>query len=87
MTLGTHAKKSSQGVIEGHSGTQYAIFFKREKGPKLRWVRSVSFYLGESGKAQTRFRVRLYQQDNQTQIPGQDLLFENVVVSSPFGGQ
>ena len=87
LTLGARAKKPGQGMVQGTSGSQYAFMVKNEKGKKLGYIRSVSFYIGEDGHPREPFRVRLYKANGPANAPGADLLNESVVAAAPAGGQ
>lgn len=86
MRLGAGAQKPGVGMIMGQKGSQYALFMGNEQHQKWGYVRSVSFYIGESGQPNRPFRVRLYKADGINNAPGSDLVHENLVVTAPAGG-
>ncbi|GAA4352558.1 hypothetical protein GCM10023185_12380 [Hymenobacter saemangeumensis] len=87
MMLGARSNTPDQGMIQGMPGSQYATLMKNEKGKKLGFIRSVSFYIGENGFPREPFRVRLYKADGNYNSPNTDMLTENVVVSAARGGE
>ena len=87
ITLGANTKNPGAGMIQGMPGSQYAFMVKNEKGKKLGYIRSVSFYIGENGTPREAFRVRLYKANGLANAPGADLLKESMMVAAPAGGQ
>ncbi|WP_303312427.1 carboxypeptidase-like regulatory domain-containing protein [Hymenobacter sp. BT730] len=87
LELGSRSNTPGSGMIQGMPGSQYAFWVKNEKGRKLGMIRSVSFYISESGFPREPFRVRIYAPDGNYSSPNTDLLTDNVVVSAPGGGQ
>jgi hypothetical protein len=87
LTLGCRSNSPGAGMIQGMPGSQYAFMVKNEKGKKLGYIRSVSFYIGENGYPREPFRVRLYKADGNYSAPNTDMLTDNVVVSAARGGE
>lgn len=87
MTLGAHTSSPGAGMIQGMPGSQYASLMKNDKGKKLGFIRTVSFYIGENGFPREPFRVRIYRADGNYNAPNSDMLLENVVVSAARGGE
>lgn len=85
--LGSLAKRPGEGLIQGSTGSQYALLM--EPSPKHRpgVIRTVSFYIGEGGRPKESFRVRIYRADGPHRSPGTNLLSQNLVVAAPGGGQ
>ncbi len=74
------------------SSIQVANIFGANKGNFLKntrnevgWIKSVSYYLHSNGYPTCPFRVRIYKKgiDN---TPGEDLLFENLIISAEKSG-
>ena len=86
LDMGARSSNPGEGMIQGMPGGQYAFFVKNDKGKKLGFVRSVSFYIGENGFPREPFRVRIYKADGNYNSPNTDLLTDNVVVSASKGG-
>jgi len=86
IDMGARSANPGDGMIQGMPGGQYAFFVKNDKGKKLGFVRSVSFYIGENGFPREPFRVRIYKADGNYNSPNTDLLTDNVVVSASKGG-
>jgi hypothetical protein len=87
MLLGARSNNPGAGMIQGMPGSQYATLMKNEKGKKLGFIRSVSFFIGENGFPREPFRIRLYKADGNYSSPNSDMLIENVVVSAARGGE
>ena len=87
LGLGATANRPGEGLLQGQPGSQCAFFIKNDKNHRLGNIRSVSFYIGENGFPREPFRVRLYKADGNYNAPNTDLLTQNVIVSSPAGGQ
>ncbi|MBG8553255.1 carboxypeptidase-like regulatory domain-containing protein [Hymenobacter guriensis] len=87
LEMGARNNTPGDGMIQGMPGSQYAFWVKNDKSKKLGMIRSVSFFLSESGFPREPFRVRIYKADGNYSSPNTDLLTENVVVSAPGGGQ
>jgi len=87
MLLGARSNNPGMGMIQGMPGSQYATLMKNEKGKKLGFIRSVSFFIGENGFPREPFRIRLYKADGNYNSPNTDMLLENVVVSAARGGE
>lgn len=87
LGLGATASRPGEGLMQGQPGSQCAFFIKNDKNRRLGNIRSVSFYIGENGFPREPFRVRIYKSDGNYNAPNTDILTQNVVVSSPAGGQ
>ena len=87
LGLGATASRPGEGLMQGQPGSQCAFFIKNDKNRRLGNIRSVSFYIGENGFPREPFRVRIYKADGNYNAPNTDILTQNVVVSSPAGGQ
>ncbi|RZK14595.1 MAG: carboxypeptidase-like regulatory domain-containing protein [Hymenobacter sp.] len=87
LGLGSTNSRPGEGLLQGQPGSQCAFFIKNDKNHRLGNIRSVSFYIGENGFPREPFRVRLYKADGNYNAPNSDLLTQNVIVSSPAGGQ
>ncbi|MFD1873482.1 carboxypeptidase-like regulatory domain-containing protein [Hymenobacter bucti] len=87
LGLGATSNRPGEGLLQGQPGSQCAFFIKNEKNHRLGSIRSVSFYIGENGFPREPFRVRIYKADGNYNAPNTDILTQNVVVSSPAGGQ
>ena len=87
LGLGATANRPGEGLMQGQPGSQCAFFIKNDKNRRLGNIRSVSFYIGENGFPREPFRVRIYKADGNYNAPNTDILTQNVVVSSPAGGQ
>ncbi|RZK20291.1 MAG: carboxypeptidase-like regulatory domain-containing protein [Hymenobacter sp.] len=87
LGLGATSSHPGEGLLQGQPGSQCAFFIKNDKNHRLGSIRSVSFYIGENGFPREPFRVRLYKADGNYNAPNTDLLTQNVIVSSPAGGQ
>lgn len=71
---------------------QYANVFNAKKGNyfenkknEIGWIKSVSYYIHPDGHPATPFRIRIYERDK-NEMPGKDLLNENLVVSAKKPG-
>ena len=87
MGMGSRSNTPGDGMIQGMPGSQYAAMMKNEKGKKLGFIRSVSFFIGENGFPREPFRIRLYKADGNYNAPNTDMLLDNVVVSATRGGE
>ena len=85
--VGAQAKKPGEGMIQGLTGAQFALFMQPSRKQQLGIIHSVSFFISENGYPKEPFRVRIYQADGPNHSPGTNLLTENIVVKASDGGQ
>jgi hypothetical protein len=60
--------------------------FIENKGIKMGWINSVSFYIDKEGHPETPFRVRIYDVNKGINCPGNDILDKNLIVSARSSG-
>ncbi len=85
VILGSKATKKSDGMMQGYPGTQYALWIKNENQAGI--LKSVGFFIDALGFPSEPFRLRIYKALPGGKGPGEEMLTEKIVVSSPKGGQ
>jgi hypothetical protein len=84
INLGIHDKKPNSPLISNIFGAHLGLFMENKLNvPGV--LKSVSFYICAEGKPNTPFRVRIYSVNPKSKLPDENLLNENVIVSSKNG--
>ena len=86
VTIGSRKSIPAEGQIEGSAGSQFTLRVQSPDGAARSTIRSVSFFIGNSGTPTQPFRVRLYKADGAASQPGSDLLGQAVVAAAAKGG-
>ena len=81
LTVGATKRKAWSYQASNIFGSQIGKYIVNPtSGPGF--IKSVSFYIASTGFPNAPFRVRVYSFDKENKCPGEDLLTENIVVSS-----
>lgn len=76
--------KSSNSFNENSKFFQHAIRFIPETSGQLL---KVKYYISKKGKQKTPFRVRIYERNPKTKLPGKDLLQQSILTSAKRGNE
>jgi hypothetical protein len=85
VKLGIRKKKPERKQITSYYNNKIGNFIENKAGEKG-WLKTVSFYIHQTGCPKTPFRVGVYKLDNETKSPGETILNENVIVAAPGTG-
>ncbi|NLJ07793.1 MAG: carboxypeptidase-like regulatory domain-containing protein, partial [Sphingobacteriales bacterium] len=69
-----------------YPGIQWGLYIKNKFNKPIQ-IKKVEFYITKNGKPNTPVRLRIYNFDTNTKLPGTDLLTKSFINSSKNGGE